>query len=214
MYKQPTRPFFYLLVSKVYQTNPARRDISRALNRPGRPSPKPGSAIPAGLKKIKNRRGGRHDEGGVRGRYETGGLSYIVIAPKDEDGAGAPYTLAVGPVTEHFVNQASNLGTSLAYGMAASFGAAPPGYAIETVLTVATKGASPARAADRVSVPAGGVNDALFAYGDYVLKRHGKTRAAGDIRTETAYLGYSTTGTASPPPVGAAPRSLSHFPFF
>ena len=38
----------------------------------------------------------------------TGGSSkgYIVLAPQDTSGAGAGQTLAIGPLTEHFVNQA------------------------------------------------------------------------------------------------------------
>merc|ERR1711969_283112 len=45
----------------------------------------------------------------------------------------------------------------------------------------------------QASVPAGGVNAALFEYGDFLLSRHGKQRALGNHKTETEYLGYSTT---------------------
>ena len=51
---------------------------------------------------------------------------YIVIAPKDS-GSGANVTFTIGPVTEHFTNQAVNGGDSLNYGMASSFTAVPSG---------------------------------------------------------------------------------------
>ena len=73
-------------------------------------------------------------------------------------------TATIGPVTEHFANQASNGGHSLDYGLAASFTAVPAGFTIETALTVSSAVAPSAAAASpvRASVPAGGVNAALF----------------------------------------------------
>jgi hypothetical protein len=47
--------------------------------------------------------------------------------------------------------------------------------------------------AERVSVPAGGVNAALLEYGDFVLSRHKKARAQGNHTREVEYLGYSGT---------------------
>jgi hypothetical protein len=68
-------------------------------------------------------------------------------------------------------------------------------YTIETVLVVTAEGhkGTAMSAPERVSVPSGGVNAALFEYGDYVLSRHSKKRALGSHKTETEYLGYSTT---------------------
>ena len=80
------------------------------------------------------------------------------------------------------------------YGAAKTFTSVPPGYTLETVL-VATTATEPASSdPDRASIPRGGVNAALFSYGDYVLARHKKVRARGSHNTETAFLGYSTTG--------------------
>ena len=94
----------------------------------------------------------------------------------------------------HPPSQARNLGTSLVYGAAKTFTSVPPGFTLETVL-VATSATEPASSdPDRVSVPRGGVNAALFSYGDYVLARHAKARARGSHTIETTYLGYSTTG--------------------
>ena len=127
----------------------------------------------------------------------SGGSSkgYVVIAPKDATGAGAAVTFAVGPVTEHFANQGKNGGDSLNYGMADTFEFVPPGYTIETVLVATMEGhkGNAMSAPSRLSVPSGGVNAALFEYGDYVLSRHSKKRALGNHKTETEYLGYSTT---------------------
>eukprot|EP01050_Picozoa_sp_SAG11_P002515 SAG11_NODE_129_length_15500_cov_16.145250_2_plen_113_part_00 len=50
--------------------------------------------------------------------------------PAAAAGAGAGVTFAVGLVTEHFANQATNGGDSLEYGMAKTFEFVPPGYAI------------------------------------------------------------------------------------
>ena len=126
-----------------------------------------------------------------------GGASkgYIVIAPRDTDRSGSTATLAIGPVTEHFVNQARNGGNSLAYGLGEGFEAVPAGYTIETVLTVseASAAGSATSQPERVSVPTNGVNSALLSFGDFVLSRHGKQRARGDHNVETTYLGYSTT---------------------
>ena len=79
--------------------------------------------------------------------------------------------------------------------MAKTFAFVPAGYTIETVLVATVDGGAPnAMSADsQASVPAGGVNAALFEYGDFLLSRHGKQRALGNHKTETEYLGYSTT---------------------
>ena len=128
----------------------------------------------------------------------TGGKSkgYIVIAPRDAVGGGVAATATLGPVTEHFANQARNGGDSLDYGLASSFTFVPAGYTIETVLTVSsnkTPSAAANNSPERASVRAGGVNAALFEYGDFVLARHNKVRALGNHTTEMEYLGYSTT---------------------
>ena len=138
---------------------------------------------------------------GTHGNFPgiTGGNSkgYIVVAPKDtSDGAGAGTTFAIGPVTEHFANQATNAQDSLNYGMAGSFTSVPAGYTMETVLVASVAADQPApdgAKPERASVPAGGVNAALFEYGDFVLSRHSKSRAQGDHTTETEFLGYSGT---------------------
>ena len=48
----------------------------------------------------------------ARGNFPgiTGGPSkgYIVVAPRDNTGRGADTTFAIGPTTQHFVNQADN----------------------------------------------------------------------------------------------------------
>ena len=36
-------------------------------------------------------------------------------------------------------------------------------------------------------------DEVLVQYGDFVLRRHNKTRALGNHKPETEYLGYSTT---------------------
>ena len=137
---------------------------------------------------------------GAQGEFPgiTGGpdKGYIVIAPRDTDGTGARATLAIGPVTEHFANQARNQNGSLAYGLAPTFETVPAGYELETVL-VASSAAEQAReephAGARASIPSGGVNGALMEFGDFLLDRHNKTRAQGDHKPETQYIGYSTT---------------------
>ena len=48
-------------------------------------------------------------------------------------------------------------------------------------------------APQRMSVPSGGVNAALFEYGDFLLERHSKQRAVGNHTTEVEYLGYGGT---------------------
>ena len=141
---------------------------------------------------------------GAQGEFPgiTGGpdKGYIAIAPRDTTGAGAEASLSIGPVTEHFSNQARNSNASLVYGLAPTFAFAPAGYELETVLVASTAGPQKAGLAEaapadpaRASIPSGGVNAALMEFGDFLLKRHGKTRAAGDIRPETTYIGYSTT---------------------
>ena len=137
---------------------------------------------------------------GAQGEFPgiTGGpdKGYIVIAPRDTDGTGARATLAIGPVTEHFANQARNQNGSLAYGLAPTFETVPAGYELETVL-VASSAAEQTReephAGARASIPSGGVNGALMEFGDFLLDRHNKTRAQGDHKPETQYIGYSTT---------------------
>ena len=129
---------------------------------------------------------------GIQGGRSKG---YIVIAPRDTSGSGVAATATIGPVTEHFANQARNGGDSLDYGLASTFTFVPAGFTLETVLTVssAAKPSAAATLPERASVPSGGVNAALFEYGDYVLKRHNKVRALGNHTTEMEYLGYSTT---------------------
>jgi hypothetical protein len=101
--------------------------------------------------------------------------------------------------------------------MAPTFTAVPVGFEIETVLVASTKAnaraatsdanaphpASPqpaatgkSQAADSPwdSVANGGVNGALLQFGDFLLARHNKTRARGDHKVESEYIGYSTTG--------------------
>ena len=132
----------------------------------------------------------------------TGGANkgYIVVAPMDTDRRGGNATLAIGPVTEHFVNQAHMCTKNvLCYGVGKSFEFIPAGYSIETVLVVsdldtgAPAAAAAAQKPERASVPAGGVNAALFAFGDFVLGHYSKDRARGDHNVETTYIGYSTT---------------------
>jgi hypothetical protein len=129
---------------------------------------------------------------GIQGGKSKG---YVVIAPRDSVGDGAAATATLGPVTEHFANQARNGGDSLDYGLASSFTFVPAGYTLETVLTVSSGKTLSAAAAnpERASVPAGGVNAALFEFGDFVLARHSKARALGNHTNEMEHLGYSTT---------------------
>ena len=54
-------------------------------------------------------------------------------------------------------------------------------------------GHPPGQRGQRASVSEGGVNAALFQYGDAQLAYYGKQRARGDARPEARYLGYSTT---------------------
>jgi hypothetical protein len=131
---------------------------------------------------------------GVTGGAEKG---FVVITPRDGSGAGAPASLAVGPVTEHFTNQARNEAGSLVYGLAPSFEALPAGYEIETVLAASVARPPRHRRTDddpaRASITGGGVNGALMEFGDFLLARHNKARAGGQHNTETTFLGYSTT---------------------
>lgn len=177
---------------------------------------------------------------GITGGQDKG---YVVIAPRDSVGGGASSTLAIGPVTEHFVNQASSYnGSSLSYGVAPTFNTLPAGFTVETVLVASTKTSTPPPDDARSSIAPGGVrtrnfsiavdvlrlsppclgvmlysqcsvldagwlgsdvrscpihvfqvNAALMEFGDFLLARHGKTRARGDIKRETEYIGYSTT---------------------
>ena len=136
---------------------------------------------------------------GAQGEFPgiTGGpdKGYIAITPRDTTGAGAEASLSIGPVTEHFSNQARNSNASLVYGLAPTFAFVPAGYELETVLVASAANPQKAAAASapadpaRASIPSGGVNAALMEFGDFLLKRHGKTRAAGDIRPETTYIG-------------------------
>ena len=115
---------------------------------------------------------------------------------------GTASTLAIGPVTEHFANQARNSENSLIYGLAPTFEAVPAGYTIETVLVVSNRrsfnSASPPDDAARISIPEGGVNAALMEFGDYLLARHNKTRALGNHKPETEYTQYGALYTIQP----------------
>jgi len=53
-------------------------------------------------------------------------------------------------------------------------------------------------APERVSVSPGGVNGALFEFGDFQMARHNKQRARGDHKIETQFIGYSTTAHQDP----------------
>ena len=68
---------------------------------------------------------------GAQGEFPgiTGGpdKGYIAIAPRDTTGAGAEASLSIGPVTEHFSNQARNSNASLVYGLAPTFAFVPAG---------------------------------------------------------------------------------------
>ena len=124
----------------------------------------------------------------------------IAVVPLDA-GTGTSASLVVGPVTEHFANQAHGIEGGFAYGMAASFDFAPPNYTVETVIVASSK-ASPSPGEDqpeRASMPTGGANAALAEYGDYVLGRHGKVRAGPNHTNEVAHIGYSTTGFCESP---------------
>lgn len=109
------------------------------------------------------------------------GRGYSVIAPLDESGKGTNATLAIGPVLEQFVNQGRNGGDSLCYGVHNSFTFVPAGFAVETSLVAARSSPRP----ERASVPSGGVNAALFEYGDFQLSRYNKQRAQGNHNRET-----------------------------
>ena len=130
----------------------------------------------------------------------SGGQSkgMIAIVPSMDEAALAGTALALGPVDEVFVNQASadQADGSLSYGAARTFTDLPAGYALETVLVASSRAhASPRGAApERASIVPGGANAALAEYGDFVLARHGKARPAGNHTNEAATLGYSTTG--------------------
>jgi hypothetical protein len=86
---------------------------------------------------------------GIKGGPDKG---YIVIAPRDAAGARVSATLAFGPVTEHFANQARNQNSSLVYGLAPTFETVPAGYELETVLVAST--AARQAAAPRATAPA------------------------------------------------------------
>jgi len=132
---------------------------------------------------------------GIKGGKSKGMVAIVPSA--DADIAGS--ALAIGPVREMFVNQASQARDgALGYGVGASFAELPPGFAIETAL-VASSGApgfaSPRTdAPERASIVPGGANGALAEYGDFVLGRHRKARALGNHTREASHLGYSTTG--------------------
>ena len=67
---------------------------------------------------------------------------------------------------------------------------------METVLVASVAGQQnhgAMSATQRMSVPSGGVNAALFEYGDFLLERHSKQRAVGNHTTEVEYLGYGGT---------------------
>jgi len=84
----------------------------------------------------------------------SGGASkgYIAIAPSDESGAGTPVSLAIGPLTEHFSNQARPGNTALLYGLASTFDFVPSNYTIETVMVSSADSSKP----ERASVPSNG----------------------------------------------------------
>eukprot|EP01050_Picozoa_sp_SAG11_P031838 SAG11_NODE_10068_length_859_cov_1.059211_1_plen_74_part_10 len=65
------------------------------------------------------------------------------------------------------------IGRAHCSGVAHSFEFVPAGYTIETVLVASLADLPPNRmsAPQRVSVPSGGVNAALFEYGDLLLSR-------------------------------------------
>ena len=138
-----------------------------------------------------------HGFPGIRGGKGNG---YMVFSPMDTTphGTGTNYSLAIGPLTEQFVNQARPDGDALVYGMGESFSTAPPGYKISTLLVASAAGDNsstfPQSAAERVSVRSGGTNAVLFEYGDAQLSFYNKSRARGDHNAETKHLGYSVTG--------------------
>lgn len=124
---------------------------------------------------------------------------YIAIVPKDEDGSGSRISFTIGPVTEHFANQATadTKGGNLVYGLAPTFEFVPAGYTLETVLVASIKGEEKVLSVKKMdatslmepslklSIPSGGVNAALTTFGDFLLARHNKTRAQGNHKQET-----------------------------
>ena len=130
------------------------------------------------------------------------GNGYLIFTERDSTaaGRGANHTIAMGPLTAHFVNQAHMDGESVvAYGMASSFESAPEKFSLETIMVLSSRGDDPAKlspmsAPERVSVVSGGTNAALFEYGDAQLAYNKKNRARGDHNQETKFLGYSVTG--------------------
>ena len=131
----------------------------------------------------------------VQGGADNGMIAIVPSA--DEDIAGT--ALAIGPVLEMFVNQASQAhDAALGYGIADSFVDISAGFAVETALVATSISASfsspRAHAPERASIISGGANAALAEYGDFILSRHKKQRPLGNHTIESAYLGYSTTG--------------------
>ena len=113
----------------------------------------------------------------------------VAIVPHATSGEGPSASLVLGPTTEHFANQGVPLepkGRGVGYGMAGSFTFAPAGYSLETALVASSRAhPSPGEAQpERASMPAGGPNAALAEYGDFVLARHGKTRAGPNATNE------------------------------
>lgn len=133
------------------------------------------------------------------------GKGYIAISPRDSTGRGTQASVVIGPVTEHFVNQARNSNRSLVYGVSPTFKMMPQGYEIETVLVASVQATldpsgqtrSPPTPAqpERISIAPGGVNDALMEFGDFLLSRHNKTRARGDHNTGEQKTGLKRTTT-------------------
>ena len=72
---------------------------------------------------------------GISGHQGNG---YIVITPRDAEGSGATASVALGPVTEHFANQATNGGDSITYGLSHTFEQVPAGISLS--LTVSHPG--------------------------------------------------------------------------
>eukprot|EP00936_MAST-01D_sp_MAST-1D-sp1_P001500 g1500.t1 len=127
------------------------------------------------------------------------GRGMIAIVPNVDAPRLTGSALAIGPVREMFVNQASQAeDNAIGYGVGSSFAELPQQFTVETLLVASSSAAtfsSPrATAPERASIPAGGANGALAEYGDFVLARHSKARPLGNHTQEASHLGYSTTG--------------------
>ena len=69
----------------------------------------------------------------------------------------------------------------LLLGVGSKFDFIPVNYTIETALVVTDVAISSTRP-ERISIPANGVNAALFSYGDFVLARNNKQRNDDCVR--------------------------------